>query len=268
MFVVTVLGQAMAAPVPDLTRPPAGTVQDGGHDVALVVGISDYAYLPDIPGAAETASDWASYLSARGVRQVRLLTDWNASAPRIRAAAAQLSALRGPNGRSWLVFVGHGAPRRAGDGVLVAADARGSVESIETDSVTVDEAVALLSGSGPPTVAVVDASFSVPAEPTVCPGCPVLFACSPTEYAGALPRLDRPAFSWLVLGALRGWGDADGDGRVTAGEAVDYAQEQIMRFVATRTQTPQLHGDAGIVLSTGKERAPALERSIGRPAAR
>jgi hypothetical protein len=48
----------------------------------------------------------------------------------------------------------------------------------------------------------------------------VLSAGKGDQFAGPLPGLGRPAFSWLVLGALRGWGDADRDGTVTAREAV------------------------------------------------
>jgi len=37
----------------------------------------------------------------------------------------------------------------------------------------------------------------------------VLSASKKDEYAGSLPRLSRPAFSSLLLGAMRGWGDTN-----------------------------------------------------------
>lgn len=64
------------------------------------------------------------------------------------------------------------------------------------------------------------------------------------QYAGPLPGAQRPAFSYLVLGALRGWGEtADGDQRVLASEAVAYANRKLGGLVHNRKQTPQRYGD-------------------------
>lgn len=44
------------------------TAGGGEQDVAVVVGISKYFALPDIPGPAENANDWYQYLvRARGI---------------------------------------------------------------------------------------------------------------------------------------------------------------------------------------------------------
>ena len=48
----------------------------------------------------------------------------------------------------------------------------------------------------------------------------VLTAATADQVAGPLPGAARPAFSYLVLGGLRGWADSDHNGRVTAGETV------------------------------------------------
>src|SRR5690606_17022090 len=59
----------------------------------------------------------------------------------------------------------------------------------------------------------------------------VLTAGAADEFAGPLPGAGRPAFSYLVLGALTGWGDGDAAGRVTASEAVAYAHDAIAATV-------------------------------------
>ena len=79
------------------------------------------------------------------------------------------------------------------------------------------------------------------------------------QFAGPLPGLGRPAFSWLALGALRGWGDRDRDGVVTAQEAVDFANDRLVELVNDRTQEPQVAGRDDVNLGKGRERAPVLD---------
>ena len=40
---------------------------------------------------------------------------------------------------------------------------------------------------------------------------------------GSLPYADRPAFSYLTLGAMTGWGDENKDGVVTVQETIRYS---------------------------------------------
>ena len=82
----------------------------------------------------------------------------------------------------------------------------------------------------------------------------VLSAGAGDEFAGPLPGLRprRPAFSYLLLGAFRGWGDANGNGWVTAKEAVDFANAGLSRLIE-RSQTPQLVGAGELVLARGRE---------------
>lgn len=81
----------------------------------------------------------------------------------------------------------------------------------------------------------------------------VISAAKATEVAGQLPGEERPAFSYLMLGALRGWAD-DGDGEVTANEALIYARRELLG-VKGRQQTPQLVGYADAPLSNGVSEA-------------
>ncbi|MBM3270147.1 MAG: hypothetical protein FJZ01_21135 [Candidatus Sericytochromatia bacterium] len=85
----------------------------------------------------------------------------------------------------------------------------------------------------------------------------VLTAARGDQFAGALPGAARPAFSYLVLGGLRGW--ADGGGRITAGALWRYSTDALRATLRGREQTPDLIGDeATVVARSSAERAPDL----------
>ena len=83
-------------------------------------------------------------------------------------------------------------------------------------------------------------SEALPAQPGVIPTITkkttVLSAVSPNEVAGNLTENGRPAFSYLVLGALRGWADTDQNGWMSLLESVDYAS------IVLGGQTPTVKG--------------------------
>jgi hypothetical protein len=75
-------------------------------------------------------------------------------------------------------------------------------------------------------------------------GALVMTAAESDQYAGDLPGGNRPAFSYLVLGALRGWADGNSDGKVTAAEVTTYVGDTMRLLLAgQRRQTPTLDGD-------------------------
>lgn len=82
------------------------------------------------------------------------------------------------------------------------------------------------------------------------------------EYAGPLPGAERPAFSYLALGSLRGWADNDGDGTVTAQEVRDYSQYVLQYFLAgERSQQPMLAGSpTDLALAAAGEPGPDLRQ--------
>jgi hypothetical protein len=277
-----------------LPSPPA---QGGGEgDAAVLVGIEDYAFAPDIPGAQETIHDWYGWLrQARGVPRERiiLLRDQEATADEMREALREAGSQVSAGGTLWFVFIGHGAPGQDGqDGVLVGADAQRQARNLYARSLSRRWLLdALAQGPQARSVALLDACFSGRAGsgeelvPGLQPLIPqregeasqegkvlVLSAGRGEDFAGALPGTRRPAFSYLTLGALRGWADEDGDGAVTAQEALDYSREALRLTLRDRKQVPQrVQGDAAQVLSRGELEAgpdldaillalPALER--------
>lgn len=268
-----------------------GPVTGGGErDAALVIGVDDYAYAPPVPGAEKNAEDWYRYL-VKGLKvptsSATLLRGREATLERIRRYAREMSAQVKPGGTLWFVFIGHGAPSQDGsEGVLVGHDAQQDVDGLYARSLGQRELTGLLSSGAPPkTVMVLDACFSgrtpsgEPLIEGVQPLIPlktpegtasnawVLSAAKADQFAGALPGLRRPAFSYLVLGGIRGWAERDGDGFVSAGELLDYTADALRTLVRDRTQTPELQGVAEAPLvAAGGERAPDLaELTLSAP---
>lgn len=268
-------GPALAASWPDLSTSPA-KIGGGERDAAVVVGIEKYLLVPKVPGARANAGDWFTWLTrTRGVplERVHLLRDTDAAREGILAAVAKAASQVREGGTLWFVFVGHGAPAKdQRDGVLVGVDANQSAASLYARSVAQKEVLAKAAeGKQAHTLMVIDACFSgrtgtgaalakglqplLPVtERAAFKGATVLSAGKASEFAGPLPGVERPAFSYLVLGALRGWGDDDGDGAVTAKEALGYARRAMASVVRDRNQTPELHGEGGGVTLAAKAR--------------
>ena len=95
-------------------------------------------------------------------------------------------------------------------------------------------------------------------------------AAGPNELSGPLHAVSHGAFTYLAIGAMRGWadGEVDGvrDGQVTATEAQRYV-DRSLRVLQIREQTPQLvfGGDADALMLSRKatERGPDLATLAG-----
>ncbi|MCC6899122.1 MAG: SUMF1/EgtB/PvdO family nonheme iron enzyme [Polyangiaceae bacterium] len=273
-----------------VTPPRAATTPQDG---ALIVSIEDYAdpKMADVEGARQSGEDWQRWFTqARGLRadRVRWLEDEQGTRNAILRELGELSAEVGSRGTLWVVFIGHGAPARdRSEGMLLGWAAQtGDEDEFYAHGVRHSEMVrAAKSGSPASVVMVLDACFSgrsttgealvaglqagvMVDAPRAETGVLMLTAAKSDQFAGRLPGSVRPAFSYLVLGALRGWADdkergyGDGSGKVTAGEVVDYVRSALRTTALGRKQTPEVVGDAGVVLATIKkgelERGPDL----------
>ena len=263
---------------PDVTADlPASSA--GRGDAAVLVGVSDYVFIADVPGAVDNVTDWRRYLVRQGVplSSIKLLSNGDATRESILREAEWAADRVERGGKVWFVYVGHGAPAPDGrDGLLVGADAQGSAMSLEARSARRSEVLdALAGGDQAETVVVLDACFSGKSDGTAMlaeglqPVIPtalatvrvatVLSAGQSDQFAGPLPGLGRPAFSYLTLGAMRGWGDANGDGQVTATEAVEYAGGALSALLTDRRQEPEVTGEhPDLVLGTGRDGGPDL----------
>ena len=292
---VTVLSLSLLMPFAAIAQtaswPEVGSapiVGGGEGDAAVVVGIENYAFVPRVAGARSNAEAWHDWLTrARKVpvSRVALLRDSDASVENIRDAVVRAAGEASPQGTLWFVFVGHGAPREDGkDGLLLAVDVQQTARSLASRGLARADLLKLLSGTRAGSIRVVlDACFSgksgsgeaivaglqplvVTAEASADQRFAILTAARSNQYAGALPGTSRPAFSYLVLGGLRGWADDDGDGNLTAGELQRYAESVMRAVVRDRDQTPTLLGDISAqVARSGRERGPDLAALARRP---
>lgn len=256
----------------------------GADDAALIAGVSRPFLLPPIAGAAENATAWFTWLTrVRGVplEHAHLLRDGDVTRERMLAAAEKARTEVGPGGTLWIVFIGHGAPAPSGDdGLLLGADAQPSELSLQERGVPQAQLLAAARGAQRTTFAIFDAAFAgltsdgttplvpgsqatVPVRTGAPPPATVVLSSSDATTA-PLPGHDRPAFSYLLLGALRGWGDVDSDGRITASEAIGYAQRALVIAAPDRAQAPSARGaPLGVVMAEGaRERGPDLAQAI------
>src|SRR3954468_875948 len=90
--------RAQAWPSVSTALPKVG---GGEHDVAVVVGVSDYGYLPKIPGAADNAAAWEQNLvRVLGVPadHALLLTNNDATREKIMKALRAAMSSSSPDG--------------------------------------------------------------------------------------------------------------------------------------------------------------------------
>lgn len=263
---------------------PAPSAGNGADDAAVLIGVQGYAFVPAVPGAESNAKLWHEYLTrTRGVppQNVKLLTGIDATREEILDAARQAAERAGKTGTLWFVFIGHGAPSADGqDGLLIAVDAQQKATSLQSHSVRRAEVLKILGASKASSIAVVlDACFSGrgPDGATIAPGLQplvavaaaggidprmaVLTAARGDQFAGPLPGSNRPAFSYLVLGGLRGWAAAGKDARVTAGDLWKYAKDALDSTLRGRSQTPDLLGRESVAFgASAGEKGPDLAK--------
>lgn len=267
------LSVASASPWPALDVPP---VVGQGDDVgAVIIAIDDYFAVPDVPGAERNGYAWYEwFVQGRGVapERVAYLAGREATAESILAAADRVGRSVGSGGQAWLVFIGHGGA--VGDeAAVLGVDVQPNLDSLEARGVTRTALGEALSAGGAVPVMILDSCFSgltrtgAPLVPGTQPVVPVyatslagttLSAGTGDELAGALPGDERPAFSYLLLGALQGWGDADQDGTVTSEEAVQFAGGALLATLTGRTQRPSHQGDSLPLAPAGSLPPPDL----------
>ncbi len=252
------------------------------NDVVLLVGIEAYPWLPDVAGVSDTIRDWEDFFQiGLQVPTVFTLTENQATREGIQRYLEEATAAANPESTVWFVYVGHGAPDpEEGDGLLVGVDAQASLDSLVARSLRRSEIVDTLErGPQARTVVILDACFTgeaasgealVPGaqpvlptrvEPRVQRETVILSAAGAGEIAGPLPGAQRPAFSYFLLGALRGWAAGDED-EVTASSAIGYTRTKL-RTVRERRQTPEFFGAEDLVLVRGVSEPDPLPRWRG-----
>jgi len=242
------------------------------EDAAVVIGVEDYFALPDVPHAqrdAQAVEDLMIYTVGVPLDHV-LTVSAPASRERIEKAIDQAAGLVGDQGTLWVYFAGHGAASPStGDRLLLGADTLAEADSFEARSVSIPWVQEHTSGKGARTVLMVDACyagtsragaellpgkrFAVPSYATPKEaGWIEWHAAEPNQLSGPLDVARHGAFTWAMVGALRGWADGQlddqPDGTITATEAQLYVA-QVLRTVGVHDQKPVLKAaDEGTTL--------------------
>lgn len=268
---------AVAVAAPSILE-PVRTNASSPADAAVVVGIEDYPFLPDVSYASRDAE--AAYqlmVYTLGVPADRVARLDGGSREQILAAVRQAAARVGDGGTLWIWFAGHGAAGSTGDLLLVGDDARPDPGVFEARGVAVSELAGLHDG---PIHVFLDACwagrgrdgeellpgarFVVPSYAQVEGQLRLWTAASESQLSGPYEPARHGLFTYFAVGALRGWADGELDGRpdgvVTAAEATAYVA-RMLPAVQARSQTPRWQGDLDVPLvrARGLERAPAIE---------
>ncbi len=268
------------------------TFQGGGEkDAALIIGIDAYDHIAPVPGAVSNAEDWEKYfLTVRGLSssKIQILKNEKGVKSKILKKLEQVAMDVGPNALLWIVFIGHGIPTNDGnDLLLLGANAQQDPDIINATGISKNAMLELANtGFHRKIVMVIDTCFSgrIGSEKSDSlfgkhqairivrdnaysgRNATLLTAGRKDQWAGPLQQgQSRPAFSYLLLGALLGWADNDlignHDQKVTVREAVAYAGRAI-RDTTNRDQEPQFFPseDSEMVLAIrAKSHGPNLK---------
>lgn len=271
----------LAAPLPSIDTAVA-TGATAPHDAAVVIGLSDYVFLPDVPYADADADAVADHMIRTvGVPRERVAILTAAGREQVMAALERASTA---TGTVWVYFAGHGvAAPSDGHRLLLGDDTRADPVAFEARGVRLDEVEAVATRGGADLVLWVDACFSGQARDGtdflggtrlavpdyVAPATPGVWhaaAAGPGQVAHPLDAAGHGAFTYLTLGALRGWADGSlddrRDGVVTADEAAHYVTRGL-RAVGLPEQQPVFLGAGDRALAEGvHDVPPSLQEGV------
>ena len=235
---------------------PVVTGMKSKRDAAAVITCEDYADLPDAPGAGvggETMRSWLG--TSRGVDPSRVFAVTDARSSSAREAVERAAKAVKKNGSLWVYWSGHGAlvdgerallgstavPAAPGEDALLLKDVLSIVTNSRARQITVilDAGFGGLGRDGeslfpaPETVP----ALAIPADPRLV----IWTATTGMEPAWRYTASGHGLFSYLALGALRGWADgqigASPDGTVSLQEAQGYVA-RVLRQLGGGEQKP------------------------------
>ncbi len=283
---------ALAAGLPDIDT-PLKTGATAPDDAAVVVGLDSYYELPDVPFADRDAQAFADYLLyTRGVPSDRIARVAKANREKLLAAVQGAAEQAGSEGTVWVYFAGHGgASPDTGERMLMGIDVQPDLATFAARSIAVQEVRDAATAAGSRAVLVLDTCYTgkgrsgaelLPGKRFAVPsyaadtGPEVVewSAASANQLSGPLEGAQHGAFTYAVLGALRGWADGQlddvRDGQVTAEEAKLYV-EQALRSVGVRDQVPVLTAEGSrewvLAAHPKSEARPALSPPQPAPSA-
>ncbi len=249
------------AAIPDVDTPLKGSSK-ARKDAALVVSVEDYTYLPDVGGSNVDADALEGWLQkTRGVERVTRLRDPDRNALRKGAAEAARNVRGG--GLLWVYFVGHGAVDEGGRRLLLTKEAAPDdltglgIDDLATTAgnsrakqilLLIDADFGGVGRAGEPLGVSERAppAFSVPTNPKLA----VWSATSAGEPNAPYPASGHGLFTWLTLGALRGWADGATGGKPNGEVSLEEAQAFVSakaRAMGGRGWSPTREGRADVM---------------------
>lgn len=250
--------------------PPLAPIRGGGRarrDAALVIAIEDYAAIPDATAASADADAFTGFLVGNADVPASSVTRLdNPTVEQMRAALGALKSHVRKKGTLWVYVAGHGGVDADGARIVLPADVPAGFDAVR--GLPLSELVTVADGThAARAVVVVDAGFGgigrggqelYPGQHfTLLSALPVpkasnttLWSATTTAEPSALyAAAGHSMFSYMAVGALRGW--ADGalgtatDGVVTLAEAQAWVNKQV-RAVGGPSQKPSREGRSAV----------------------
>jgi hypothetical protein len=241
LWLAALLTAPTLAGSPPSVDTPAPVGESATRDAALIIGNEAYQALPQVIYADKDARAFLQWLQdSRGLSKYRIKHAENLSSSDLSREVARIAGRVRSRGTLWIYFAGHGlSVGEAGERALLGVDA--SPIDPASSAVLIEDIVqqVLKKKRAWRVVVIVDAGFGnigrdglelvpgrVPPEPETLGAREGVIIWTADEALGgapAWPESQHGLFTWLTLGALRGWadgalGDAR-DGRVTLDEA-------------------------------------------------
>lgn len=243
-----------------------------GKTYAVIIGISDYQEeaIPDLKYADRDAEEFAKFLRSPaggsvGEKELKVLTNKQATAGRVAAALDELIELTGPGDQVYIYFSGHGDVERktmTQPGFLLCWDAPSKVYmGGGTFSLAfLQEIVNTLSVNNQAKVTVItDACHAGKLSGEQIGGSQLtamnlakqyaneikILSCQPNEYSleGEQWGDGRGCFSYHLIEGLYGFADRNQDGYVSLGELDRYLEDNVTAEAAPHSQVPVLIGN-------------------------
>lgn len=293
LMLVGAMGSAVArAEKPPPVSPPLITADQLSRDAAIVIGNEAYEALPQVIYAARDARAVAEWLEkTRGISRYRSDILEDATGDEIERSVRKAARKVKRRGTLWIYYAGHGtAANDAGQRGLLGVDA--NPVDPASSAVLLEEIVAEARSARRAwrIVIIVDAGFGnvgrdglelVPGReapeiaevPDFGSGVVVWLADTGTAGAAAYPNAQHGLFTYLMLGAARGWADGalhdPPDGQVSLLEAQTYVDQAAQRLGRVNHPSIELRPDEnkwplvqGDNLEAGPDAATARRLSL------
>ena len=239
----------LLSPAQALTPPPVSPAIVSGRynreDVVLIIVNESYQNLPQVLYAHNDGRAFHDFAkSTLGIK-----TKWrttlleNVTPAEIQSSLKRLRWRTRRGGTVWVYYVGHGFVDKDGERLLVGVDAKSA--TVEDEAIRITDLILDIKrkGKAKDLVFIADADFGgigrdglpvyvdrVPPRPnptvTSDPNIHIWLSDESTQTAPIFPQAQHGIFSYLMLGALRGWSDGiltgNQDGAITLAEAQAY----------------------------------------------